>query len=396
MSDAASKAAVKVQRLERGRQARSLKRLAAPYTPQQQRALEDALSQAVDAAMGVPAAEGRLGFIARYIVAIDDGKPPPEAPKKRAGKLSEEQVDEVKVIMAAVHRAVNLSNCKVGSPLRNVAEHLFSQHRSAMAPKPPPMSAEERERAARALAMKSSAPMAGTQGAPAPMSAEELAAHEAAVAEEEENDPLVIEAKEAARQTFATVDKKKTGEIGKEHLFAVIRALGHVPGFTKEEQDKYLLKEFVKADKDGSGTVDFGEFVSFYVDLVCQTEAEEKARDAFGRFDVDGGGELEKHELFQVGTQSHGLLSPSPLLSHPRILTSSPPRLPQLLSPHRHIATSPPPHPAHLLSSQPLLSLPTLALSPNPCSLSQPLLSLPTPALSGALGARRGGWRHQG
>ena len=95
-------AAVKVQRLERGRQARSLKRLAAPYTPQQQRALEDALSQAVDAAMGVPAAEGRLGFIARYIVTIDDGKPPPEAPKKRAGKLSEEQVEALRHYIRSV------------------------------------------------------------------------------------------------------------------------------------------------------------------------------------------------------------------------------------------------------------------------------------------------------
>ena len=272
--------------------------------------------------MGLPESEGRLGFVARHIVAQDEGRPLPEAPSKRTGKLTDEQAEEVKRLLAAVHRAVNASNCKIGSPLRNVAEHLFSQHRSASGPKPPPMSSDERARAARVFAMNGAAPKAVSQqfDLPAAPTAEEMAKHEAALKEEEDNDPLVMEAKEAALRTFEKVDKENTGEIGKEHLFAVIRALGQLPGTSKEEQEAYLNKEFAKADADGSGTVDFQEFVQFYIDLVCQTEAEEQARIAFAKYDVDGGGELEKHELFQVRFIHAAHAAPSPRAQPLRLL----------------------------------------------------------------------------
>jgi Ca2+-binding EF-hand superfamily protein len=353
-----TRAATKVQRLERGRQARSLKRLGPPFTPHQRRQLEDALSKAVQAAMCVPEADGRLGFIARHVVAQDEGRDLPEAPSVRKGKLTHDQAEEVQRLIAAVNRAVNAANCKIGSPLRNVAEHLFSQHRSSSGPKPEPMTVEERARAARMFAMKGAAPKAVSQKfvLPSAPTDEEVARHEAALEAEQENDPLVLEARAAATRTFEKVDKAKKGEIGKDHLFLVLKALGHVPvrviaaassarlrralqasgccqralcpvrahhpltadvpnfspcarvavccgvrqGSTVEQQTKYLETEFAKADKDGSGTVDFDEFVSFYVDLVCQMEAEEHARDAFGRYDVDGGNELEKNELFQV------------------------------------------------------------------------------------------------
>ena len=129
-------AATRVQRMERGRQARSLRQLAPPFTPQQRRQLEDALSAAVSTAMGLAEHSERLGFIARHIVARNDGRTPPEAPP-RNGKLGEGQAKELSILMSAIHRAVNASNCKAGNPLRNVAEHLFSQHRSSQIPKPP-------------------------------------------------------------------------------------------------------------------------------------------------------------------------------------------------------------------------------------------------------------------
>ena len=123
-------------------------------------------------------------------------------------------------------------------------------------------------------------------------------------------------ARAAATRTIEKVDKAKEGEVGKDHLFLVLKALGNVPvrvsaaassarlrralqasgfcqsasllcpvrahhpltadvptfspcarvavccgvrqGSTVEQQTKYLETEFAKADKDGSGTVDFG------------------------------------------------------------------------------------------------------------------------------------------
>ena len=89
-ADASVSAATRVQRMERGRQARSLRKLAPPFSPQQRRQLEDALSAAVNTAMGLAEHSERLGFIARHIVARNDGKTLPEAPPRK-GKLGEEQ-----------------------------------------------------------------------------------------------------------------------------------------------------------------------------------------------------------------------------------------------------------------------------------------------------------------
>lgn len=48
------------------------------------------------------------------------------------------------------------------------------------------------------------------------------------------------------------------------------------------------------------GEVDFDEFVAFYASTLEAIEQEQKARDAFTKYDVDGSNTLEKHELFQA------------------------------------------------------------------------------------------------
>ena len=73
-------AATTIAKLERGRQARVVKTLGPPYTPQQRRRLEDALSTAVNAAMGLDNPVTRLGFVARHLAAQDTLSEPPEAP----------------------------------------------------------------------------------------------------------------------------------------------------------------------------------------------------------------------------------------------------------------------------------------------------------------------------
>ena len=284
--------ATHVQRLERGRQARSLRRIGPPFTPAQRRHLEDALSAALNAAMEVDASEGRLGFMARHLAAQDAGGRA-EVARPRAGAApSETDASEVALLTDAIARAVNAGNCKTGSPLHNVASHLLQQHRVWKSPKRPPQTAQERARAARMLAMKSSAAKAPTMkfDLPAEPTAAQSAAHNAKLALEESTDPLVIAAKKAAAEAFGRHDKDQSGTIDVHELFDVLLSGGHVNGTTAKDREGHLAREFKKmhlmrafkhADKDGSGSVSFDEFVEFYAEVILKEEAEKVARAAF-------------------------------------------------------------------------------------------------------------------
>ncbi len=258
---------------------------------------------AVNASLGLDAS-ARLAFVARHVACQHHNRAPPEAPA-RVGKLSEQQRAEVETLMEAVRLALNQCNTMRGLPLRNVAEHLFAQHMALRNLQRTTSTASKTEirGAARRLGMRANAAQHEKMqftNLPKPPTPRDIKEAEERREEAERTDPVTIRAREAGKQAFAKYDKVQRGFLFKADLFECMMAMGEVPGVTPKEQQKYLDVEFAKADTDNSGTVDFDEFVDFYVKVVWAQEAEKAARTAFARFDTLSDNRLEKRELFQV------------------------------------------------------------------------------------------------
>lgn len=84
------------------------------------------------------------------------------------------------------------------------------------------------------------------------------------------------------------------GEVTCQELGIVLRSLGQV--VTEAE-----VKEMIKGvDDDGSGTVDFNEFLGLMSKKLKDNEAEEEFRAAFKVFDKDHNGLISPDELRQV------------------------------------------------------------------------------------------------
>jgi len=98
------------------------------------------------------------------------------------------------------------------------------------------------------------------------------------------------------KEAFSLFDKDGDGCITTKELGTVMRSLGANP--TEAE-----LKEMIaEVDADGSGTIEFHEFVNMMARKMKDTDSEEEIREAFKVFDKDGNGFISAAELRHVMT----------------------------------------------------------------------------------------------
>ncbi|NXP50292.1 CALMS protein, partial [Heliornis fulica] len=98
------------------------------------------------------------------------------------------------------------------------------------------------------------------------------------------------------KEAFSLFDRDGDGSISTKELGTVMRSLGQNP--TEAE-----LQDMVgEVDADGSGAVDFPEFLSLMARKMREADGEEEIREAFRVFDKDGNGYISAAELRHVMT----------------------------------------------------------------------------------------------
>ncbi|KAL6849764.1 hypothetical protein ACO1O0_009309 [Amphichorda felina] len=96
------------------------------------------------------------------------------------------------------------------------------------------------------------------------------------------------------REAFALFDKDGDGQITVTELGTVMKSLGLNPS-ESELQD--MLNE---VDADGSGAIDFEEFLVMMARKGAGSDPDKELREAFKVFDRDGTGTISREELKDV------------------------------------------------------------------------------------------------
>lgn len=96
------------------------------------------------------------------------------------------------------------------------------------------------------------------------------------------------------RTAFEVFDKDNDGMITTKELGSVIRNLGQNP---TERQLNEMIRE---VDADGSGTIDFKEFIGLIIRKMKEPELDEEMKEAFAVFDKDGNKVITSHEMRAV------------------------------------------------------------------------------------------------
>merc|ERR1719474_2646031 len=94
---------------------------------------------------------------------------------------------------------------------------------------------------------------------------------------------------ELAKESFAEFDKHGRGRIAQNELTAVLRCMGQNP---TDSEVNDMLNE-VEVDVEGSGVIEFEQFVKFIARLNSKEgDLEEEAQYAFNRFDTERTGKI--------------------------------------------------------------------------------------------------------
>ena len=98
---------------------------------------------------------------------------------------------------------------------------------------------------------------------------------------------LSDEQKQEIKEAFELFDTDKTGTIDYHELKVCMRALGFEP---KKEEIKRMMNE---ADRDGSGVIEFPEFLDLMTQKMADRDPREEMLKAFKLFDDDDTGSAD-------------------------------------------------------------------------------------------------------
>ena len=96
------------------------------------------------------------------------------------------------------------------------------------------------------------------------------------------------------REAFDILDKDKDGYITIKELKQIMKNLGQA---ATEAELQYMINE---VDINGSGTIDFREFLGIMMKKMKETDNEDELIEVFKIFDTDGNGLINSNELLNV------------------------------------------------------------------------------------------------
>lgn len=104
-------------------------------------------------------------------------------------------------------------------------------------------------------------------------------------------DQLTEEEVTEFKEAFALFDKDGDGTIPTNELDAIMKQLGQ----SLAEEELQIMIE--KADPDGTGYLDFTQFLDMMANIMKNTSEEDELREAFKIFDKEGTGYISMSEL---------------------------------------------------------------------------------------------------
>eukprot|EP01028_Stygiella_incarcerata_P004230 TRINITY_DN1905_c0_g1_i2.p1 TRINITY_DN1905_c0_g1~~TRINITY_DN1905_c0_g1_i2.p1 ORF type:complete len:168 (-),score=68.15 TRINITY_DN1905_c0_g1_i2:261-764(-) len=108
---------------------------------------------------------------------------------------------------------------------------------------------------------------------------------------------LTEEQKQEIKEAFELFDTEKTGRIDAHEMKVAMRALGFD---VKKEHVLRILEEY---DREGTGTIDFNDFLEVMTEKISQRDPDEEILKAFRLFDDDSSGKITLKNLRRVARE---------------------------------------------------------------------------------------------